>query len=216
MSVFPTQSRQLLLDTLAVTNGAATSYASQVTYRAAGQSNRYGYNNARNTQCTWKLNLRNILGDELFMSYRKFNLVSNWLMVNQCADIGSNSTTNAENFNDRSLFFTAKGLRWDNNFSISLNNMNEEAVIGSYSTSNVGTSEQFIQQFGSNNITTFVNDGREEVDFTITWRRTVDQALPRLNNDNSTTSPTNLPNWQYMFTIYPVADSKITKRTLEP
>jgi hypothetical protein len=207
-----TETRQLLLDTADI-GWHVAGPPSQTSYQADPYINpNVGEVNNRLTDALWyRIDMKRLLGEEMWSNYGQFNvLLRNWT-VNNCADIGSNNTTNGENFNDRSLFICMSGPHWVNNYSTKSRQYEREAILGIYSTTNVGASEGFSQNFFGS-IQTFDKNNGPIIDIRLRLLRTVDSQPPVMNGNTSNTAPTNYPFWSMIFDIVPVDASRTSRK----
>jgi hypothetical protein len=206
------ETRQVLLDTNDI--GWFSSPPSQTSYQANSYINpNVGELNNRLTDATWyRVNLKQLMGDEMWNNYSQFNLIlRNWSM-SFCADLGSNVST-VESYNDRSLFIMMSGPHWVNNWSTRTKTVTSEAVLGVYSTSNIGATEGFSQPFYGS-IQTFDKKNGPIEDLRIRFLRTVDSQPPLMNGAVSNVSPTNMVHWSMIFDITPVESSRTSKKNL--
>jgi hypothetical protein len=204
------ETRQLFLDTKDI--GWFASPVGQTTYSADAYTSTVGTINNRRTDATWsRVNMRELIGNEMWDSYAKFNITLRSWTMNTCADIGSNAGTQAQ-MEDRSLFIMMQGPHWVNNYNVKTRNYDRSAVLGVYSTTNVSSSEQFVQMYNNVGVQTFGKENGPIIDLRVYFLRTVDSQPPVLNGDTSNTSPTNYVDWSLVFDITPVAASRTSKK----
>jgi hypothetical protein len=208
------QVRQLVLNTLDI--GWHASPIAQTAYFADPYVNpAVGVVNNRLTDTTWyRVDLRELIGRETWDSHSKFNVVLRSLVYNAGADFGTNTTTNGENYNDRSVFIMMSGVHWVSNYNIATRNIDPEAILGVYASTNIGTTEGFVQNYYNVGIQTFDKQSGPIVDLRVRFLRTCDKQPQILNNDTSNTAPTNLVHWSCVFDIVPVASSRTTEKSL--
>ena len=214
MASYP-EIRQLLLDTRDI--GWVTPLVSQTSYQANGYTSTVGTLNNRLTDATWyRIDMKQLLGWEVWDAYSQFNIILRSWTVNNMADLGSNDTTNGENFNDRSLFIMMSGVHWVNNYSVARKNIDREAILGCYSSTNTGTSEGFAQMFYNSSVQTFDKQNGPIVDLRVRLLRTCDMQPPIMNGigNTSNSAPTNLVHWSMVFDICPVSSSRTSDKTL--
>ena len=212
MATYP-EVRQLLLDTRDIGWHAAMS---QTAYFANSFINpSVGEVNNRLTDATWyRIDMKQLLGWETWDNYSQFNIILRSWTVNNMADLGTNTTTNGENFNDRSLFIMMSGPHWVNNYSVAKRNVEREAILGAYSSINVAGSEGFTQLFHNAGVQTFDKQNGPIIDLRVRLLRTCDMQPPIMNGNTSNTSPTNLVHWSMVFDITPVISSRTSDKTL--
>ncbi len=211
MSAFA-EVRQLVLDTRDI--GWHTSSPNQTTYYADPYLNpNVGFVNNRLTDATWtRVDLLELLGEEMWNTYDKFNLGVRSFTINNCADLGVSS--GADMYNDRSLYI-GMTMPWVNNYNVALKRTSPEAIIAAYSSTNTSASEGFTQYYNDNAVVfTFGKHQGRYIDIRVRMIRTNDGNTLGYNWPTTNTTPTNLVHWSVLFDITPVLASRVSKKNI--
>ena len=204
MTTLP-QTRQLVLDTRDITQ---TTSLSQTTYEVDGWTSKSGRANDRLTEVTWTgVDLRAVIGDEMWDTYSKFNITLTQFVINHTSSIGNESGGQAS-YDDRSLFFSMEGPGWVNNYDVSKRSYSNTVTVGSYVTTTTGASEGNIVYFHGTFIATF-DKSKRFTDITMRILKTADGQPPIMGDDTLGTLPSNWPNYMYFFNIFPCRDSRM-------
>jgi hypothetical protein len=207
------ETRQLVLDTRDI--GWHTTNVGQSTYYADAYTSSVGTINNRRTDATWaRVNMRELIGNEMWDSYSKFNVTLRTWTMNVCADLGSTTAGTQAQYEDRSFFLMMIGPKWVNNYNVKTKNYDSSAILGVYSTTNISSSEHFVQYYNNVGVQTFGKENGPIIDLRVYFLRTVDGLPPVLNGDTSNTSPTNWVDWSVVFDITPVAASRTSKKDI--
>ena len=212
--------RQLALDTKDI--GWHTASPIQTTYYANPYINpNVGFVNNRLTEATWtRVDLLELLGEEMWNTYDKFNIGLRSFTINNVADLGTMSTVpNSENiYNDRSLYI-GMTMPWVNNYIVGKKRTDPEAIIAAYSSTNTSASEGFTQYYNDNAIVfTFGKHQGRCIDIKVRLIRTNDGNTLGYNWPTQDTlgfspaQPTNLVHWSLLFDITPVLASRVSKK----
>jgi hypothetical protein len=218
MSVFA-EVRQLLLDTKDIGWHVPPANIIQTTYYANPFVNpNMGVVNNRLTEAVWQnIDLVEVLGEEMWNTYDKFNISIRSFTVNNVADLGP-MVVSTDMFNDRSLYI-GMTMPWVNNYNIAKKCTERECIVAAYSSTNTGASEGFTQYYNDNAVVfTFGKREGRKIDIRVRLIRTVDGNTLGFNWPTQNTSgaspaqPTNLVHWSLLFDIHPVLSSRVSKK----
>jgi len=153
--------------------------------------------NSIKSSFTWNnINLRHLLGNDMYDKYDRFNLCLNCISTAYTANALS-GTTNSQ------VLIRLTGLPWVNcNYNITSNGINVNniyTIITSFKFSSSTPQEPLIQYFYGSNIATFSKNS-DIISITIDYLRLVDLLTPDTTNT--------YPQMTFIFDIYGIDDYK--------
>lgn len=134
----------------------------------AGTTNSFGTSNTGRTIYTYSnINMRNVLGS-MYDKYSKFNLVLKNIMteaVNTWGNVGQ----------DQSIIINISGLNFINNYEVSSKTITQQSTLTSLLFNPSGS---LSVTYTNNCVATFITNGPENVDITISYQRISDGLTP--------------------------------------
>ena len=134
----------------------------------AGTTNSFGTSNTGRTIYTYSnINMRNILGN-MYNKYSKFNLVLKNVMteaVNTWGNVGQ----------DQAVTINISGLNFINNYEVTTKTTTQQSTLTSLLFNPSGS---LSVTYTNNCVATFITNGPENVDITITYQRISDGLTP--------------------------------------
>ena len=133
-----------------------------------GTTNSFGTSNTGRSIYTYSnINMRNVLGN-MYNKYSKFNLVLKNIMteaVNTWGNVGQ----------DQSIIINISGLNFINNYEVSSKTITQQSTLTSLLFNPSGS---LSVTYTNNCVATFITNGPENVDITITYQRISDGLTP--------------------------------------
>ena len=131
-------------------------------------SNNFGNCNAGRSIYTFtNINLRNILGS-MYDKYSKFNLILKNVMCEAVNTWGNVAQ-------DQSIFINISGLNFINNYEVTTKTCSQQSVLTSILFNPSGS---LSVTYTNNCVATFITNGPENVDITISYQRISDGLTP--------------------------------------
>lgn len=146
-----------------------------------------GTNDANRTVSTWRINLRQTLGN-LYNKYSRFKIcLTSW---------GTGIAVNGFTADDLITILFMRGLQWENQtYDTAINGLQSNAAITTLRFANNGAAlENFTGEVGQ----VFLKQNIDEVEVSISIQKVSGAALPNLS----------YPQCCYVFSIYGVPDEK--------